>query len=111
LFPELVTGSLKEAGLTVEDVDHLICHQANPVLIRECAYAAGFSPEQVMITGDRIGNTGAASIPIGLDLAVRAGRVRRGDTILMITFGAGVTSGRLLLRWTAGAPAAGPALS
>ncbi|HEV2372349.1 MAG TPA: ketoacyl-ACP synthase III [Streptosporangiaceae bacterium] len=106
LFPELVTDSLKEAGLTVEDIDHLICHQANPVLIRECAYAVGFSPEQVMITGDRLGNTGGASIPIGLDLAVRAGRVRRGDTILMIAFGAGVTAGRLLLRWAANAPAA-----
>ncbi|GAA1573515.1 ketoacyl-ACP synthase III [Actinomadura kijaniata] len=102
-FPALVEDAVKEEGLTVADVDHLVCHQANPRLVREVAENAGFRPGQVVLTGDVIGNTAAASLPIGLDTAVRDGRIRAGDTVLMITFGAGMTWGRALMRWPSAA--------
>ncbi|HEV2639105.1 MAG TPA: ketoacyl-ACP synthase III [Actinocrinis sp.] len=103
-FPELVQDAVKERGITVGEIDHLISHQANPRLVREVARAAGFEPEQLVITGDHLGNTAAASIPIGLDVAVRDGRIQPGDTILMITFGAGMTWGRILMQWPSTAP-------
>ncbi|WP_371614251.1 3-oxoacyl-ACP synthase III family protein [Streptomyces sp. NBC_00454] len=99
-FPRLVNDALKESGLTLDQIDHLVCHQANPHLITACAERAGFRPEQIVLTGDLLGNTGAASIPIGLDVAARDGRLRPGDNILMITFGAGMTWGRAMMRWS-----------
>ncbi|MER5436370.1 ketoacyl-ACP synthase III [Streptomyces sp. NPDC002588] len=103
-FPDLVADAVKERGITLGEIDHVISHQANPRLVEEVARAAGFEPEQLVITGDHLGNTAAASIPIGLDVAVRDGRIRPGDTILMITFGAGMSWGRMLLQWPSGAP-------
>ncbi|WP_307848168.1 ketoacyl-ACP synthase III [Streptomyces sp. RK31] len=103
-FPHLVNDAVKERGITLGEIDHVISHQANPRLVEEVARAAGFQPEQLVVTGDRLANTGAASIPIGLDVAVRDGRVRHGDTILMITFGAGMSWGRMLLQWPSAAP-------
>ncbi|RCV49941.1 3-oxoacyl-ACP synthase III family protein, partial [Marinitenerispora sediminis] len=100
-FPNLVRAAVREHGITVADIDHLVCHQANPRLIRECAEQAGFTSDQVVLTGDRFGNTAAASLPVGLDTAARDGRIRPGDTVLLITFGAGMTWGRALIRWTA----------
>ncbi|MFJ6806484.1 3-oxoacyl-ACP synthase III family protein [Streptomyces anulatus] len=97
-LPLLVAEAVKEHGMTIADIDHLVCHQANPRLVRECAAAAGFTPEQVVMTGDTLGNTAAASLPIGLDTAVLRGRVKPGDTVLMVTFGAGMTWGRALMR-------------
>ncbi|MFG3122269.1 3-oxoacyl-ACP synthase III family protein [Streptomyces sp. NPDC048201] len=102
-FPELVNDAAKERGITLGEIDHVISHQANPRLVAEVARTAGFEPEQLVITGDHLGNTGAASIPIGLDVAVRDGRIRHGDTILMITFGAGMSWGRMLMQWPSAA--------
>ncbi|MFJ4693894.1 3-oxoacyl-ACP synthase III family protein [Streptomyces sp. NPDC088766] len=103
-FPHLVNDAVKERGITVGEIDHVISHQANPRLVEEVARAAGFELEQLVVTGHYLGNTGAASIPIGLDVAVRDGRIRRGDTILMIAFGAGMSWGRMLLQWPSTAP-------
>ncbi|MFF5364759.1 3-oxoacyl-ACP synthase III family protein [Streptomyces scabiei] len=97
-LPLLVAEAVKEHGITIADIDHFVCHQANPRLVREAAAAAGLTPEQVVMTGDTFGNTASASLPIGLDAAVRRGRVRAGDTVLMVTFGAGMTWGRALMR-------------
>ncbi len=107
-FPDLVTDAAKDRGITLGEIDYVISHQANPRLVAEVALAAGFEPEQLVITGDYLGNTGAASIPIGLDVAVRDGRIRHGDTILMITFGAGMSWGRMLMQWPSTAPVARP---
>lgn len=98
-FPVMVKEALSRHGLSLDQIDLLVCHQANPRLVSECATAAGFRPDQVLITGDRVGNTGAASVPIGLDVASRDGRIRAGDYILMVSFGAGMTWGWTLLRW------------
>ncbi|MDP9951671.1 MULTISPECIES: 3-oxoacyl-ACP synthase III family protein [Streptomyces] len=97
-LPLLVAEAVKEHGITIADIDHFICHQANPRLVREAAAAAGLTPDQVVMTGDTLGNTASASLPIGLDAAVRRGRVKAGDTVLMVTFGAGMTWGRALMR-------------
>ncbi|MFF7964979.1 3-oxoacyl-ACP synthase III family protein [Streptomyces sp. NPDC007903] len=102
-FPELVNDAVKERGITLGEIDHVISHQANPRLVAEVARTAGFEPKQLVITGDYLGNTGAASIPIGLDVAVRDGRIRHGDTVLMITFGAGMSWGRMLMQWPSAA--------
>lgn len=102
-FPELVNDAAKERGITLGEIDHVISHQANPRLVAEVARTAGLEPEQLVITGDYLGNTGAASIPIGLDVAVRDGRIRRADTVLMITFGAGMSWGRMLMQWPSAA--------
>ncbi|KOG33808.1 hypothetical protein ADK34_07820 [Streptomyces viridochromogenes] len=102
-FPELVNDAAKERGITLGEIGHVISHQANPRLVAEVARTAGLEPEQLVITGDYLGNTGAASIPIGLDVAVRDGRIRRADTVLMITFGAGMSWGRMLMQWPSAA--------
>ncbi|WP_169809284.1 3-oxoacyl-ACP synthase III family protein [Actinomadura chibensis] len=98
-FPMMIKEVVAQHGISVERIDHLVCHQANPRLIQECATAAGFTPRQLVMTGDVVGNTASASIPIGLAAAAREGRLRRGDTILMVSFGAGMTWGWSLLRW------------
>ncbi|MFC5290116.1 3-oxoacyl-ACP synthase III family protein [Actinokineospora guangxiensis] len=99
VFPVLVKDALAKHCLTIDDIDHLVCHQANPNLVRECARDAGFAPEQVVITGDRYGNTAAASVPIGLDAATADGRIRHGSLVLMVSFGAGMTWAWSLVRW------------
>ncbi|WP_390479848.1 3-oxoacyl-[acyl-carrier-protein] synthase III C-terminal domain-containing protein, partial [Frankia casuarinae] len=71
----------------------------NPRLVQECALSAGFSPKQLVVIGDRLGNTAAASVPIGLNTAVRDGRIHSGDTVLMMSFGAGMTWGWSLVTW------------
>jgi acetoacetyl-CoA synthase len=90
-FPKLVDRVCGRRGLRPHDIDHLICHQANVRLISACAQYAGFRPDQLVVTGDLFGNTAAASIPLGLDTAVRDGRVRAGDVCLFIGFGGGMS--------------------
>ena len=92
---EVITAS----GLSASDIDLYIPHQANRRIIEAVGTRLGLRPEQVFINIDRVGNTSSASIPIALDEAVRAGRLRRGDTVLIAAFGAGLTWGAALLRW------------
>jgi len=101
-FPLMLKEVLSEHRLAPADIDHLVSHQANPRLIRQVAADAGFSPEQLVVTGDSVGNTASGSVPIGLDTAVRDGRVRTGDTVLMVSFGAGMTWGWSLMKWSGG---------
>ncbi|MGP3966801.1 3-oxoacyl-ACP synthase III family protein [Streptomyces sp. 6N223] len=98
-FPAMVKVALDRHALSIGDIDHVVCHQANPRLVRECARDAGFPPEKVVITGDRYGNTAAASVPIGLDTAVRDGRIQPGHLVLLVSFGAGMTWAWSLVRW------------
>jgi len=98
-FPELVRDAVAEAGVGLDGVDHVVAQQACPRLLEELARLAGIAPEKLVVTGDRVGDTGAASIPVGLDTAVRQGRIRPGDTVLMVEFGAGMSWARTLLRW------------
>ena len=90
---------LTRAGMSCEDVDWLIPHQANLRIIEGTAKHVGIPLEKAFVNIDRYGNTSAASIPIALDEGVRDGRIKRGDTILMVAFGGGFTWASALVRW------------
>ncbi len=98
-LPKLVNDVTQMAGLTIADVDLLISHQANPKLIAQCAKDAGFSDDQTVLTGVSVGNTGAASVPIGIDTAVREGTLRPGSVAVLAAFGAGMSWGGTVVEW------------
>lgn len=91
--------ALIQAGLTTNDVDVLIPHQANLRIIESLAKHAGIPLEKTYINIDRYGNTSAASIPIALDECVREGRIKPGSNILMVAFGGGLTWAATMVRW------------
>jgi 3-oxoacyl-[acyl-carrier-protein] synthase-3 len=91
--------ALDKAGCTAGDLDFLIPHQANMRIIEATAKRLDVPMEKVVVTIDRFGNMSAASIPIALDERVRSGRVRKGDLLGMVAFGAGLTWGAAVLRW------------
>ncbi|MGW2277231.1 3-oxoacyl-ACP synthase III family protein [Streptomyces sp. NPDC001770] len=97
--PQVVKGALAAARLDVDDVDLLITHQANARLIEECADRCGVPMDRVPMTVDRYGNTAAASVPITLDEAAAAGRLHRGDVVVLAAVGGGMTAGALVMRW------------
>ena len=86
-------------GLSIEDVDVYIPHQANVRIIRAVAERLKLPMEKVFLNLDRYGNTSAASIPLALDEAVRTGRVKHGDVVLLGAFGGGLTWASALIRW------------
>jgi 3-oxoacyl-[acyl-carrier-protein] synthase-3 len=90
---------LKRAGVTADDIDLFIPHQANQRITEAVRERLGVSPEKVYSNISRIGNTSSASIPICLDECVHSGRLKKGDLVLMSAFGAGVTWGAVLMRW------------
>lgn len=96
---EMAELVLQEAGVTGEDLDLFLPHQANRRIIDAVAKRLHVPDEKVYVNVDRYGNTSAASIPIALDEVVRAGRVKPGDLLLLDAFGGGVTYGAVLLRW------------
>lgn len=81
------------------DIDWLIPHQANIRIIQSTAKKLGMSMEKVVVTLDRHGNTSAASIPLALDEAVRDGRIRSGQHVLLEGVGGGFTWGAVLIKW------------
>ncbi|HBW34013.1 beta-ketoacyl-ACP synthase III [Desulfosporosinus sp. BICA1-9] len=91
---------LEKAGLTKEDVDLLIPHQANLRILEAAVKRLGISPDNVVVNLDKYGNMSAASIPVALDEASRAGRLAEGDIIVMVGFGTGLTWGACVLKWT-----------
>jgi 3-oxoacyl-[acyl-carrier-protein] synthase-3 len=90
---------LKRNGLTADDVDLFVSHQANRRIIESAAKHIGMALEKVVINIERFGNTTAATIPLALDDAVAEGRLRRGDLVLIVSVGAGFTVGAMLIRW------------
>ena len=91
--------ALKRAGITGEEIDLLIPHQANIRIIEATAKHARIPMDKVYVNVDRYGNTSAASIPIALDECVRSGRVRDGSLVLLVAFGGGFTWASVVLRW------------
>jgi 3-oxoacyl-[acyl-carrier-protein] synthase-3 len=91
--------TLKMANVSGKDVALLVPHQANIRIIEATAKRVNIPMERVAVNIDKYGNTSAASIPIALDEAITAGRVKRGDLILMVAFGAGFTWGGMLVKW------------
>ncbi|HEX5043994.1 MAG TPA: beta-ketoacyl-ACP synthase III [Candidatus Polarisedimenticolaceae bacterium] len=90
---------LNQVGLTPADVDWFIPHQANQRIIDAVGARLGIDAARCHVNIDRFGNTSAASIPIALDEAVRAGKVKGGDLVLMAAFGAGLTWAASVVRW------------
>lgn len=95
----IVDDTLAANGLKRGDVQWLVPHQANIRIIAATARRLGLSMDRVIVTIDRHGNTSAASIPLAFDVAVRDGRIRRGDLVLMEGFGGGFTWGSILLKY------------
>ena len=91
---------LDRCGLSVDDVDVYVPHQANVRIIDHAVAKLGIPEDRVVVNVDRYGNTSSASIPLALADAVAEGRVHRGDTVLMTGMGAGLTWGSTILRWT-----------
>jgi len=89
--------ALKIAGMTIDDVDCIIPHQANMRIIRAVGERLGSPIEKYYINLDRTGNMSAASIPTALDEAVRTGFIKQGNIVLMMAFGGGFTSGATLM--------------
>ncbi len=87
------------AGLNKDDIDWVIPHQANIRIIDTTVKLLGVNPEKVIVNIQKYGNTSAATIPIAFDEAIEDGRIKRGDNILLVAFGAGLTSGAVLLKY------------
>lgn len=99
----LVTSAQKlldQLGLTVDDIDLYVPHQANIRIIKHAVERLGISEEKVVVNVDRYGNTSSGSIPLALADAVRDRRVKRGDIVLMTGMGAGLTWGSGVIEWT-----------
>ena len=90
---------LREANLKISDVDFVIPHQANLRIIEGVRNRLRLPPEKVVVNIDRVGNTSSASIPIAFCEAKDTGRIKRGDTVLMVAFGGGLTWGAVLLKY------------
>jgi 3-oxoacyl-[acyl-carrier-protein] synthase-3 len=96
---EVVKEALAANDLSADDVDWIIPHQANKRILDGTAKKLKIDPNKVVITVDRHANTSAASIPLALDEAVRDGRVKRGDLLILEAMGGGLTWGSALVRW------------
>jgi 3-oxoacyl-[acyl-carrier-protein] synthase-3 len=93
--------SIRRSGLTPDDIDLFIPHQANIRIIEAVAKGLDLPMDRIFVNLDRYGNTSAASVPIALAEAVNEGRVQVGDNVTMVAFGAGFTSGAVTVQWTA----------
>lgn len=100
IMVEASIKALDACGLTPSDVDLFVPHQANIRIIDSAIQRLHLSPEKVYINVQNYGNTSAASIPLALDEAYRMGRVKPGDTVVVVGFGAGLTWGAGVLKWT-----------
>jgi 3-oxoacyl-[acyl-carrier-protein] synthase III len=96
---KIVDETLAANGMQKSDIDWLVPHQANIRILQATAKKLDMSMDKVVVTVDKHGNTSAASIPLALDVAVRDGRIKRGDVILMEAFGGGFTWGSALIRY------------
>lgn len=99
LLPGLISALVSDAGVAFSDVNLIVPHQANGVMLSEWTRSLGVAPHVVHQTVAWSGNTGAASVAIALDDAVRRGLIASDDLLLLISFGAGVTWGGMTVRW------------
>ena len=96
---DVLNEVLEAAGLTAADVDWVVPHQANARILDATAKKLGLPPEKVVVTVDRHANTSAASVPLALDTAVKDGRIKRGDLVVLEAMGGGFTWGAAALRY------------
>jgi 3-oxoacyl-[acyl-carrier-protein] synthase-3 len=91
--------ALQQAGMTADDIDMLVPHQANVRIIAATAKYAGLDMDKVFVNVDRYGNMSSASIPVALDEAQEQGLIGPGSNVLTVAFGAGLTWGAMVLRF------------
>jgi 3-oxoacyl-[acyl-carrier-protein] synthase-3 len=99
---------VEQAGWPLEEIDLFIPHQANRRIIDSAAKSLKLSPDKVFVNVERYGNTSAASIPIALCEAIEAGKVKQGDHLVLVGFGAGLTWGSCAIEWSAAKQGATP---
>ncbi len=90
-FEQMIEDALRKCELTVDQVKLIVPHQVNKRIIDSAVGKLGFPPEKVFVNIEKYGNTSAASVPIALDEAVRAGKLVKGDVAILVAFGAGLT--------------------
>ncbi|MEH2547389.1 3-oxoacyl-[acyl-carrier-protein] synthase-3 [Bradyrhizobium sp. AZCC 2262] len=99
MITDVIVDAFNATGLTADDIDWFIPHQANKRIIDASAHKLHIAPQKVVLTVDLHGNTSAASIPLALAVAVKDGRVKKGDLVLFEAMGGGFTWGSALVRW------------
>jgi len=99
MITDVIDDAFKATGVTADDINWFVPHQANKRIIDASAHKLHIAPPKVVLTVDRHGNTSAASIPLALCVAVNDGRVKKGDLILFEAMGGGFTWGSALVRW------------
>lgn len=99
VVPALTSELLNSAGLELSDVDLIVPHQANGVMLAEWCESLAIDPDLMHRTAHKYGNTGAASIPVALDDALHSGRIKKADLLLLIAFGGGMTWGGVTTIW------------
>ena len=99
MITDVIVDAFNATGATAESIDWFIPHQANKRIIDASAHKLHIAPQKVVLTVDQHGNTSAASIPLALGVAVRDGRVKKGDLVLFEAMGGGFTWGSALVRW------------
>lgn len=99
IIPECIENVASLAGIGLGEIDYFIPHQANQRITDSAAQRMDFSGEQIVSNIDRYGNTGAASIPLALAELKAAGKLKKGDVIVLVAFGAGLTWGANVIRW------------
>jgi 3-oxoacyl-[acyl-carrier-protein] synthase III len=99
MITDVIEATFSQAKITAADLSWFVPHQANKRIIDASARKLGIPEEKVVVTVDLHGNTSAASVPLALDVAVRDGRIRKGDLVLLEAMGGGFTWGAVLLRW------------
>jgi 3-oxoacyl-[acyl-carrier-protein] synthase III len=95
-FSQLIDETLQKAGVKAEEVDMFVCHQSNARILESARERFGIPHEKLYVNIDRIGNTSAGSVALCLDELTRAGRVREGQLVMLVAFGAGLTWGSCL---------------
>jgi len=99
MITDVIVDAFNATGLSSEQIDWFVPHQANKRIIDASAHKLHIAPQKVVLTVDLQGNTSAASIPLALALAVKDGRIKKGDIVLLEAMGGGFTWGSALLRW------------
>jgi 3-oxoacyl-[acyl-carrier-protein] synthase-3 len=96
---EVMEQVMAPLGLTSDDIDWVVPHQANARILDATARKLGLPPGKVVVTVDQHANTSAASVPLALDTAVRDGRIKRGDLLVLEAMGGGLTWGAAVVRY------------
>ncbi|MCC5777903.1 ketoacyl-ACP synthase III [Nitratireductor sp. B36] len=99
MITDVIEDVFAKAGITADDIDWFVPHQANRRIIDASARKLGIAEEKVVVTVDLHGNTSAASVPLALSVAVERGQIKKGDLVLLEAMGGGFTWGAVLVRW------------